>query len=353
MTSLIGDATDLCEQLAQASLFLVEHPLALQSFAVLDDLAQAFGEMGEIEPPWAAMAIKCGERARAILDAILPAELRLDFQSEQPQALILPWVILNNRPALRLITREIDARLRLHHSDQTIDALMTWMLRLNPNDNHNNRYWLTTRLLEKSQAAKALAICERYPDSIGPMKANYLLALFSLNRRDEAQIIWQDDGRDLTEIRKALLAERYARPRELDSGFVTVGGRGEAWDYRDAMRDCWRDAGAIEWLVALPQPQPQPQAQPQGTQPHYQFSRTDDPVKLAERVSDARREYDEIGGDPIYMHGVITGVAISPARVGSSTWVSLIFRPPTGAAPAVGSIEQANRLLAGGRPRCR
>jgi Uncharacterised protein family (UPF0149)/SEC-C motif len=375
LTSLIGDASDLCEQLAQATLFLMEHPLALQSFAVLDDLAQAFGEMGEIEPPWAAMSIKCGERARLILEAILPAELRLAFQSDQPQALTLPWIVLNNRPALRLIAREIDSRLRLHHSDPMIDALMSWMLRINPNDNHHYRYGLSTRLLRSLQTtepARALTICERYPDSIGPLKANHLLALFNLNRRDEAQILWQVDGQDLTEIRKALLAERYARPRELDSGFVTVGGRGEAWDYRDSMRDCWIDLGAIEWLAALPKPQPKSQgkrkpdiaqaqaiataqggveASPQAGAPASpqaaQFRSTDDPVKLAERVSNARREYNEIGGDAIYLHGVITGVAISPASAGSSTWVTLIFRPPTGTVPSIKSIEHANQLLAG------
>ncbi len=399
LTSLVGDASDLFEQLAQATLFLVEHPLALKSFIVLDDLAQAFDEMGEIEPPWAAMAVKCGERARAILAAILPDELQFEFQSDQPQSQpqsrrlpqpeshsespTLEWAALDNRPALRLIAREIDVRIQLHHSDPMIDALMEWMLRLNPNDNHHYRYRLSTRLLRNLQAAPALEICERDPDSMGPMKANHVLALFMLDRRAEADVIWQADGLDLAEIRKALLAKRYPRPRELDSGYVTVGGRGEAWDYRESMRDCWIDAGAIDWLNGLPKLKPKParrqrsglsqaeanaawqleakadaQARAQaaaprassnspGTTPPFQFTATADPAKLAERVGAAVREYSELGGDAIYIHGLLTGAAISPATVTANSWVSLIYQPPTGAVPKVESIEQANRLLEG------
>ena len=49
---------------------------------------------------------------------------------------------------------------------------------------------------------------------------------------------------------KALLAEKANKPKAHGFG-VTIGGAEEAWLYREAHRELWRERGALNWAAEV------------------------------------------------------------------------------------------------------
>jgi hypothetical protein len=73
-----------------------------------------------------------------------------------------------------------------------------------------------------------------------------------LNRHDEATVQLHKGGTHQREMREAITHARYAKPRDSDVDRVIMGGRYEAWLYRQDMQSTWRSEGAIAWLKQQP-----------------------------------------------------------------------------------------------------
>jgi hypothetical protein len=169
-----------------------------------------------------------------------------------PQArAALPWLCLENRPALRLLAhaayRAMDEPGRGVDSD-TFIARAEMLLLLNPNDNHGIRDPLSRAYLSRGWPDKVVALTARYPrDFCGPA-LNRILALFVLGRTAEAETALLTTLEDHEAALKMLLAKNPRAPKPDGEFGIRVGGRQEAWNYRNAALDLWQRYGALDWL---------------------------------------------------------------------------------------------------------
>jgi tetratricopeptide (TPR) repeat protein len=120
---------------------------------------------------------------------------------------------------------------------------------LNPNDNHGLREDLTRAYLRLGRAQDALRVCERYPDDLAGLTYNQVLALHRLGRFEEARAALAEARRNFPKVYKTLVHPKPRKP-PINPGAVTYGGRDEAWLYREAHLDLWREGGALEWVKA-------------------------------------------------------------------------------------------------------
>lgn len=222
--------------------FLEAHPDAFDSLEILDDIATALHQHPSFGLPWFDQTVlePVLRRAEAILRQSLQA-------SKQPRLL---WGFGENRPLLRSLARL--ANLYLRHGDHTAALpLMTWLLELNPNDNHGFREEVMNNYLRRGEDQKALALSNRYPDDMSPdLTYGRVLALYRLNRSDEAQTALCTAQERLPKIIRYLVNKRVRKPK-LDNYGVRMGGDDQAWLYREEMRAVWQQTeGALDWLKA-------------------------------------------------------------------------------------------------------
>jgi len=215
---------------------LQREPLVWQSIDVMDDLAMAvhaldmLGAQQRIEVPLLDRAI-----------ALLRIAVR-DHPDSQ-----VPWVCLDNRPALRCVAARL--HLALSEADAALALeLAEWLvLRLNPNDNHGMRGTLVRLYLAAGQADKAITLTNRYPDDFAEMSLSRVLALFVVERRGDALVSLANAARNHPVAVRMLLADKPRQPRRSGGYGITVGGTEEAWLYREQTLDLWRNSGALEW----------------------------------------------------------------------------------------------------------
>jgi tetratricopeptide (TPR) repeat protein len=216
---------------------LAREPILWSSFDVLDDLAMGV----------AAHRLLGAEHTVIVplLDRAI-ALLRLALGTEAPPQ--LPWGFMDHRPALRCVAARIDAAQAADDRDTAI-ALAEWLvLQLNPHDNHGMRFELSRMYLQAGTPEKLIALAEQYPDDTADMTLNRVLALYMLGRSGEALIALQTAADKHPKVVSMLVAAKARQPR-INPGFVTLGGDDEAWLYREAHIDLWRDAGALAWAT--------------------------------------------------------------------------------------------------------
>ena len=219
--------------------WLEANPQALDSFFVLDDIVRLLvglePAIGAEDNRW-TMALL--ERGAAMIARSWP----------KTKTGTLPWVLVENRPALRLLWQYIE-RLREASSDRT-ERFERLYLRLNPNDNHGIRAPMINRLLADGRDADALALAERYPgDMHAELAYGRVLALYRLGRRDEAATALGEARRYLPLVPDYLLRKRVAIP-EIDEFRTQIGGPDQAWLYRQDMRELWLATdGMRRWLT--------------------------------------------------------------------------------------------------------
>lgn len=223
-------------------------PLAWQSFDVLDDLVQA---LNDAEPGIVGMEEKI----------VLPllqhavALLRLTLKQSHAENLRLDWGWMENRPALGLVAELAFYRSANGQLDQAID-LMAWLVdTLNPNDNQGLRDDLIHHYLRSGRTADALHLAGRYPNDNAFMSYGHILALCMAGRTDEAADLFKRVHTRYPEVGKMLLAASPRRPA-LNPGYRTVGGKDEAWYYREANLDIWEQSGGRAWLRQVQQKKP-------------------------------------------------------------------------------------------------
>ena len=228
---------------------LRKYPEGFDSLDVLDDLALLAGPLADdLDPTW----------DRALLGPILERAagvVRASVTRAGPGVRI-PWAFLENRPALRLLSR-VGFRLDGQGRADEAAAVYEEILGIDPNDNHGHRSWLIDHYLHKGDDTRALALADEYPDdAFVETLFGRGLALWRLGRQAEAEVALAAAAADRPRVVAALLA-REMKPPEIHPDRVTVGGEDEAWLYRESMRETWLAApDALEFLRRAPTPAP-------------------------------------------------------------------------------------------------
>jgi len=242
LTNLDAGDPDAWERLAPGIPWLADHPLAWQSFEVLDDLALAVQDTD----------LMAG--AESLLEPLLArtqALLRATIEQNDGGDCAIPWGFVANRPALRLLVALYYLRRDQRRADEAL-ALARWMvIGLNPHDNHGLREEYVRLLLERGDADGALAVCDRYPDDaiVGTLFGRPL-ALFILGRHVDAADALRAAHAGRPNVLPMLVADDPKAPRS-DDRWVEVGGKEEAWLYRRAHRALWERAGALPWARGI------------------------------------------------------------------------------------------------------
>jgi tetratricopeptide (TPR) repeat protein len=222
--------------------FLEDEPAAFDSLDILDDLASLVEEIPTAQTPWTDEAVlrPLLERGKAIVERSL-APITEPFT--------LPWVVLDNRPALRLLTRW--AYLLVRRGDAEVAAVMEYLLTLDPDDRQGLRAELMNIYLRAGDDDRAIALGERYgPDMLPDVPYGRVLALYRSRRLDEAREALIAARNYLPKVTDFLVKPSVKKPKMSTFG-VTVGGDDQAWLYREAMLETWRAVpGLLEWLAS-------------------------------------------------------------------------------------------------------
>ncbi|MFP5418574.1 MAG: SEC-C metal-binding domain-containing protein [Gammaproteobacteria bacterium] len=220
--------------------WLEKNPLAWQSLEILQDIVQA---LNDTEPRINGM------EHDVVLPLLLRAEalLRLVIGQHHAEGRMLEWGWHENRPALGLL-----ASLAFYHAEhddlhRAIDLLEWCVLTLNPNDNQGLRHPLIHHFLRAKRVDDALHLLARYPDDLPAMQYGGILALYMAGKTDEAARQLNETARAYPEIPRMLLSANPRRPA-LNAGYSTLGGRDEAWFYREDNLDIWQQSGGLAWL---------------------------------------------------------------------------------------------------------
>lgn len=218
---------------------LESSPELWQSFDVLDDLAMAVGALPDMGS---------GED---LLEPILERGtrlLRLNLERcELPDALF-EWSWMENRPALRMAAHLASRRYQAGDWKRFLE-IGEWIIALNPNDNHGLRDLLSHAYLEIGANERVLDLLARYPDGETALTMNAILAARRCGRAGEALSMLSDAAKRCSEAVTMLLAEN-PKPPKSSGDWITLGGKDEAWLYRQECRALWERDGALAWLHA-------------------------------------------------------------------------------------------------------
>jgi hypothetical protein len=150
------------------------------------------------------------------------------------------------------------------------------MLQVNSHDNHGYRTLLVDEYLRREHGDEALALIARYPGDVNPeLRYGEVLAHLRAGREAEASAALAAALRSNDFVPELLSAEQVRKPKLSPYG-VTVGGRDQAWLYREDARDLWQATpGALDWLkrTAKALRRDQPEILEQGLSRHHRKRR--------------------------------------------------------------------------------
>ena len=220
--------------------FLEQNPQAINSLDVLDDIITLIYTHPLGETPYGPM--------RDCYRALQRAE-RIVEQAALPADRTLPWMIPENRPALRLLAHQILVCEHILDDKSEAVRLSERYLQINPTDNHGYRTALVNKFLREGRNQQAAAICANYPqDMMAETRYGHVLALYRLGDLAGAALRLSSATDHLPLVKDYLLRKRAAKPK-LNRHSISIGGKDQAWIYREEMRDCWvATAGCLEWL---------------------------------------------------------------------------------------------------------
>ena len=218
---------------------LVREPRLADCFEVLDGLVLVL----DLVPMGLATVLQVRLMQRALA---LWAALRERY----PQARC-EWGHMGNRPALRLLAHRVgmDESLLAAESLPWLRALVEV---LNPHDNHGFRERLAAVYLRRSEAAAALALCERYPGDFVGLQLLHALALLATQQLPQAAAMLKVALAANTHVRALLLARRAPKAPNVPS--YAVGSAEEARVAVTAQHDLWRAPLVQQWLQLQLQP---------------------------------------------------------------------------------------------------
>ena len=236
-----GDPWD-GEESAPWKNFLLAHPQALDSIVIIDDLLT----MLALHPAWGQPQLMDN-----FFEPLLDRGLNLVEESLQrlPAKGCLPWLVTENRPFLRILVREM-MNAGFAEDYAAADLAMQQIMVLNPADNHGFRRDLINRYLVSAEDEKALETAGNYPDDImAEILYGRVLALYRLGRKDEALVAAREAKQEMPKVASYLVSPQRKEPKESSPFGVISGGKREAWEYREEMRETWKSTrGILSWL---------------------------------------------------------------------------------------------------------
>lgn len=217
---------------------LRQEPDAWQSLSIMHDLIQIVTSIGDPQQE-APLLEPLLQRAEQLLER--------NLKNVRPPK-ILPWLMLENRPALRLLSLLAFIELDRHEDMAAFIRLAERLLDLNPNDNAGIRIALSSAYLQQNQPDKTIALANRYPDDmLCALPLNHILALYMSGDKGKALAKLAQVGKRHATALEMLLAKAPKQPKMSEHG-VTLGGKDEAWIYRADTLALWQQSGALEWL---------------------------------------------------------------------------------------------------------
>jgi len=170
-------------------------------------------------------------------------------QKFDPDKCQMPWAILENRPYLRLLLERAMLSETIIGEQESI-PLYEEILKLNPNDNQGVRGMLATLYLRTGRPTKVIELASRYPnDSQSELAMGEILALLMLNNSEKATDIIKKNLSYLKHLIKELFLKSHKLPKDYRPGYITCGGKDEAYFYWMAQGDLWYNLPhAMEFL---------------------------------------------------------------------------------------------------------
>jgi tetratricopeptide (TPR) repeat protein len=221
--------------------FIEGEPRAADSLDVLDDVATALegGMVGA--SPW---------MDRMLIEPIVARSWRIlaAAMHTAPGDAVIPWGMVDNRPALRLAVRNFFVLYRLGQYEDAI-AICEPLLRWNPDDNHGLRMVLVNAYLERRRWDAALTLCARYSgDASVAIAYGRCLAHFARGELFAAQDALRIAVRMNKHVPRALVMINDQEDDTIAADAM-MGSAEEALQYRDDAIEIWNNVpGAIEWL---------------------------------------------------------------------------------------------------------
>ncbi len=155
-------------------------------------------------------------------------------QAALPAARTLPWIISENRPALRLLAHQIMVCEQIFADPTEAMRLAEHYLRINPTDNHGYRTELVNHCLREGRNQQAAAICAKYPQDIWRKPATGMYWRFTDWRPDRG-------GSPVKRCRgsfapgERLPAAQARSQTEAQPPQRQIGGKDQSWIYREEM----------------------------------------------------------------------------------------------------------------------
>ena len=218
--------------------WLRQFPQALDSIAVLDDLASAMLEHPQSNiPGWdERMLAPLLDRQCAIVELSLGTELVLLVSRYE-----------ENFPALRGLMRRLELSLR-HGDNQAMERDAQLLLKLDPDDDQGVRLLIMDDLLRSGRYADALKLAADYAGDVEPdLPFGAALARFRQGDTAEADQLLVKAMAEFPLVVPMLLKRSPRVPRaHEESG---PGSAGQAWYYRESALDLWQATpDALTWL---------------------------------------------------------------------------------------------------------
>ncbi|MCB0747464.1 MAG: hypothetical protein KDC52_06670 [Ignavibacteriae bacterium] len=160
----------------------------------------------------------------------------------------IEWGHIDNRPFLRSI-HGLGLSFLLVGEFQQAQKFFEQNLEYNPNDNQGIRSLLIQSYIACGEFKKILNVCHLFPDDIlADTLYGKVLALFSLNKIEEAQITLEKAFKYSPLIAKELISKKHKPVLNNQPGIITVGGQDEAYEYWKRMGQYWTNPNIIEFL---------------------------------------------------------------------------------------------------------
>ena len=215
---------------------LDEQPILWQSFEVIPTLIEAV--LAIAVPGTEGLINELAQRAESLLREVI--------RSNAAEGLKLEWGWMENRLALSLLGDLIVEDLNRPPTEESLARLEWLVLTLNPDDNQGFRDDLLRGYLECGRLGDALALSDRYPDDLAPMRYNRALTLFALGEIDRAVTALHDAVTEYPKPLTWLLKVNPKVPKQGKYG-IAIGGDEEAWIYRNEHLHLWDQFAALEW----------------------------------------------------------------------------------------------------------
>jgi len=220
--------------------FLSKHPIAFNSFNILNDLLFAIDQLQNAESQWTNNALT--------MPILLHAKKILSKTMNVAKTTSLPWMVQENQAALSLLVILIQST---EINSNEWPKLAEFYLQLNSDDSHGIRASLSNKYTKENNNQKVLLLCDNYPHDLLPeIVFNRILALFRTNQLAAAQRQLKKSKQQFPHIYEYLIATKKPHKPKIDSPlFVTPGGKDQAWLYYSEMYADWNTTdGAINWL---------------------------------------------------------------------------------------------------------